>query len=70
MSSIVGGLISAVTSIFGGGKETTPPPVEAPKPAPAPDDQQALRTKEREAQRKYAAAGRASTIMTDETKLG
>lgn len=58
-----------MSGLFGGGSTSTPV-VEAPKPAPDPDDKAVKRANERTAQRKYATSGRASTVLSEESKLG
>ena len=52
-------------------KEMTAAP-DAPKAkaAPTPDEEKARIARERLAQRKYAKAGRAGTMLTDDSKLG
>jgi len=66
--------LSAASSIMGamGGSEKAPPPpkIEKPKIAPVTDDKTATRARQMEAQRKYASAGRAGTILSEGSGLG
>lgn len=64
--SVLGGLLT-------GGKETAPapPPVEAPKAVPTADSTAVAAAKKKAALEQQARAGRASTILTDDSdKLG
>jgi hypothetical protein len=68
MGDIVKGLGKAVTSIFG---MEGPPAPEEKAVAPTPDDKAMRRAREKRAMRRYSGAGRAGTMLTDESgKLG
>jgi hypothetical protein len=58
ISAVVGTVLSNVMS------PSPPKPKETPT-APTPDDDQAKRLRERDAQRRYAGAGRSGTILSD-----
>lgn len=61
-----GTAIGAASDIAMPGKTDLP---EA-KTAPVPDDLKKKRAAQRRSQRKYAGAGRAGTMLTDDSKLG
>jgi len=62
---------SVVSSIFGGGKPK-PAPVALPKPkiAPKTDEKGAKRASQMATSRKYGAAGRTGTILSEGSTLG
>jgi len=63
--NIIGGVGGAVNTML-----TGPEPIPEAIEAPTPDDLTARTAAEREAQRQYGDAGRAGTMLTNDSKLG
>jgi hypothetical protein len=71
-ASSVLGVLGAGKALFGGGKESAPPPIAPPTPMPTADDSKVKAARSRSIADQMVRQGRESTILTQgtEEKLG
>lgn len=61
------GAVSSISGMFGGKKESAPPPVSKPTVMPEPDDEASRAAKRRALAGAAQRRGRQSTILSDDT---
>lgn len=66
----IGSVVSPLAMLFGASKTAAPPVAAAPAVMPTPDDEAVRLAKRRQIAQMQAMGGRASTILSDDNKLG